>query len=69
MTNKAVSRNQISLDSKELTHLFGYLTPEQWVDAMSNVDKELIMFLVDVQEQTYGGVKDDVLDLMSEKNI
>ena len=45
----------ISLDNDEIIHLLGYLTTEQWDDALSmeDMDKEMIWKLVDAVDSYY----------------
>jgi len=46
----------MELNNETLTHLLGYLKPEQWGDALKqNLDNELINELIMIQDKTYGG--------------
>ncbi len=55
--------NTIDMDDGTVTHMLGYLTVEQWADAIRNhsVDESKAMRLLAIQDEQYGGhVKSDV---------
>jgi hypothetical protein len=68
MTN--IARNEISLDDATLTHLLGYLSAKQWVDALKNAKGKapwtaLIWYLIEQQDEAWGGhMKDEVKELL-----
>lgn len=48
---------KIEVDNDTLTHMLGYVTIENWVDALKNcsgVDQDLIRILAKVQSEAYG---------------
>jgi hypothetical protein len=45
--------DRVPLDDPRLTHLLGYLTPDQWREAKSFVDKSFLDELMGIQERAY----------------
>ncbi len=59
----------ITTDDHTLTYLLGYLTAEQWADALefNRVSEELIYSLMEEQDKLYsGGMKERVKELIKE---
>jgi hypothetical protein len=57
-----------------VTHLLGYLTPEQWADAIathsSQSDRDRIGKLIRIQEKQYGfDLWSDVTTILEEKGL
>ena len=45
----------VEKDNETVTHMLGYLTPEQWADALKNgdLDNLLVRELIKIQEEVY----------------
>ena len=53
----------IDIDNDSLVYLLGYLTPEQWVDAMGFEDEDEINRLLDAVDRRYTGIRAAVDDV------
>lgn len=65
--------NHIEIDDQTVTHMMGYLRPEQWADAIRQklVSESVAWKLIEIQDSRYGGqIKNDVKELveMNEKD-
>lgn len=58
----------INLDDDTLIYMLGYITPKQWVDALSceDLDKEIINNLLAAVDNRYKGIKAEVDDKIKE---
>lgn len=58
----------INLDEDTLIYMLGYITPEQWVDALNyeELDKEIINNLLAAVDNRYKGIKAEVDDKIKE---
>ena len=59
----------IDIDDDALVYMLGYLTAEQWVDAMEFEDKDVINKLLDAVERRYRGMKTAVDDLIKDQVV